>query len=229
MEKKFSVLIYEKEINLNSILKEQFLQLEDYETTLINDQIKLFEVINKEKFDVCILNSNYLKNDLLKFLEIYQGNSNNKNIIIYYDKDEKLLIERTNQLFLLQKPFKLINLIEYVNNLKKIKYNDRSIKYLTKNIEFVPIKKIISNLITQHKEHLTEKETNLLNYLYKRKNVKLSKVDLLANIWGVKEDINTHTLETHIYRLKQKLHKLDPDLSFSLVNQNGLYCLKDNV
>ena len=229
MEKKFSVLIYEKEINLNSILKEQFLQLEDYETTLINDQIKLFEVINKEKFDVCILNSNYLKNDLLKFLEIYQSNSNNKNIIIYYDKDEKLLIERTNQLFLLQKPFKLINLIEYVNNLKKIKYNDRSIKYLTKNIEFVPIKKIISNLITQHKEHLTEKETNLLNYLYKRKNVKLSKVDLLANIWGVKEDINTHTLETHIYRLKQKLHKLDPDLSFSLVNQNGLYCLKDNV
>ena len=40
------------------------------------------------------------------------------------------------------------------------------------------------------------------------------------------EEINTHTLETHIYRLKQKLFKLDTNLSFSLVNKNGLYCLK---
>ena len=39
--------------------------------------------------------------------------------------------------------------------------------------------------------------------------------------------IHTH-LETHIYRLKQKLFKLDTNLSFSLVNKNGLYCLKYN-
>ena len=36
----------------------------------------------------------------------------------------------------------------------------------------------------------------------------------------------THTLETHIYRLKQKLYRLDNNLSFSLINKNGLYYLK---
>ena len=59
-----------------------------------------------------------------------------------------------------------------------------------------------------------------------KKNIEILKKDLLTNIWGVSKEINTHTLETHIYRLKQKLFKLDSNLSFSLVNKNGLYCLK---
>ena len=95
-------------------------------------------------------------------------------------------------------------------------------------IIFYPSKKIVSNLETKHTEHLTEKENNLLTYLYNKKNIEILKKDLLINIWGVSDEINTHTLETHIYRLKQKLNKLDLNLSFSLINKNGLYCLKYN-
>ena len=51
----------------------------------------------------------------------------------------------------------------------------------------------------------------------------MTKNDLLSSIWGVSESINTHTLETHIYRLKKKLQKLDPASSFLLTNNNGLY------
>ena len=54
----------------------------------------------------------------------------------------------------------------------------------------------------------------------------LLKKDLLTSIWGVSNEVNTHTLETHIYRLKLKLNKLESNLSFSLINKNGLYCLK---
>ena len=43
------------------------------------------------------------------------------------------------------------------------------------------------------KEHLTEKETYLLDYLNKNRNINLTKADLLKKIWGVNEDINTHT------------------------------------
>ena len=94
---------------------------------------------------------------------------------------------------------------------------------------FSPSKKIISNIKVKHTEHLTEKENNLLIYFYNNKNIEIPKKDLLTNIWGVSNEINTHTLETHIYRLKQKLSKLDQNLSFSLTNKNGLYCLKYNV
>ena len=96
------------------------------------------------------------------------------------------------------------------------------------HIIFSPSKKIISNLETNKIEHLTEKENNLLIYFFDRKNVEILKKDLLTNIWGVSDEINTHTLETHIYRLKQKLYKLDSNLSFSLINKNGLYLLKYN-
>ena len=97
-----------------------------------------------------------------------------------------------------------------------------------KHIEFLPNKKILVNLTTEVTLHLTEKENSLLNYLYNNKHLKLIKNDLLTNIWGVTEEINTHTLETHIYRLKQKLHKLEPNLSFSLINKNGLYWMEYN-
>ena len=95
-------------------------------------------------------------------------------------------------------------------------------------IEFLPNKKILYNLKTKITLHLTEKENHLLHYLYIKRDSKLTKNDLLTNIWGVTERINTHTLETHLYRLKQKLFKLEPNLSFSLINKNGLYYLEYN-
>ena len=66
----------------------------------------------------------------------------------------------------------------------------------------------------------------LLFYLHSNKNIEITKNDLLNSIWGVSESLNTHTLETHIYRLKQKINKLDPKLSFLLSNQKGLYVMQ---
>ena len=94
------------------------------------------------------------------------------------------------------------------------------------HIVFSPSKKTVSNLKTNNTVHLTEKENNLLNFFYNKKNEEILKKDLLTKIWGFSEKINTHTLETHIYRLKQKLNKIDNDLSLSLKNKNGLYYFK---
>ena len=94
------------------------------------------------------------------------------------------------------------------------------------HIKFLPYEKVLINLKTKNKEHLTEKENKLLFYLHTNKNIEITKNDLLNSIWGVSESLNTHTLETHIYRLKQKINKLDPKLSFLLSNQNGLYVMK---
>jgi len=63
----------------------------------------------------------------------------------------------------------------------------------------------------------------VLFFLYTNRKNQITKNHLLNSIWGFSKNINTHTLETHIYRLKQKLHKLEPKASFLLSNQNGLY------
>ena len=91
------------------------------------------------------------------------------------------------------------------------------------HLKFLPYEKVLINLKTKNKEHLTEKENKLLLYFCSNKNIDLTKNDLLSSIWGVSESINTHTLETHVYRLKQKLYKLEPKSSNLFSNKNGLY------
>ena len=98
--------------------------------------------------------------------------------------------------------------------------------FLLNDLKFLPYEKILINLKTNNKEHLTEKENKLLLYFCSNKNIEIAKNDLLNSIWGVSESVNTHTLETHIYRLKQKLYKLGPSSSFLLSNNNGLYSLQ---
>ena len=68
---------------------------------------------------------------------------------------------------------------------------------------------------------LTDKETLILEYFYKNKNKVLNKELLLLNIWGYKKNITTHTLETHIYRLRKKLSSNHIKSEVILSKNNG--------
>ncbi|MDA9915180.1 winged helix-turn-helix domain-containing protein, partial [Alphaproteobacteria bacterium] len=127
------------------------------------------------------------------------------------------------------KPFKIKTLVNKLERLLDPKTYENSNVLLMNHIRFLPYEKVLINLKTKNKERLTEKENKLLLYLYNNKNIEITKNKLLNSIWGLSEGLNTHTLETHIYRLKQKINKLDPNLSFLLSNQNGLYLMKLKV
>lgn len=224
MEKKSQLLIYEKDEQLNLIFKEQFLTFNKYDINIVTDQTRLFEIVKEIQFYCCILHLNDLDSSVTSFIKNFEKINNHKNIIGYYNKNLENLSSYEDQITLLKKPFRLISLfakLEDINNKK-----NKNEKLLMKNLVFLPIEKIIINMKTSKKEHLTEKETKLLNYLYIKKNTEISKKDLLLDIWGLIEDVNTHTLETHIYRLKQKLNKLNTNLNFSLTNINGFYCMR---
>lgn len=226
LKKEFSILIYEKEKLLNSILYYQISNHNNFKVSVADNNLEMFEVLNKKKFDTCIINLNFLNEDLKKFYDIFEINNNHNNIIGYYENNFENSFFVKDKIFLLKKPFRLISLLNHLDIIKTSDTLDKTNKYLMNHIIFSPSKKIISNIEIGVTEHLTEKENNLLIYFFNKKNIELSKIDLLTNIWGVSKEINTHTLETHIYRLKQKLLKLDSNLSFSLVNKNGLYCMK---
>ena len=72
-----------------------------------------------------------------------------------------------------------------------------------------PTSRRLVNTQTQETESLTEKEVAILEYLYEHKNKAISREDLLKSVWNYSKDITTHTLETHIYRLRQKLQTSD--------------------
>ena len=123
-----------------------------------------------------------MDNDLERFLDTLNIKNTHNNIIGYYKNNFKSLKSNETQLFLLKKPFRLITLLNQLENIKTLNNLENANKTLMSHIIFSPSKKIISNLETKKIEHLTEKENNLLTYLFNRKNVEVLKKDLLTNI-----------------------------------------------
>jgi DNA-binding response OmpR family regulator len=81
-------------------------------------------------------------------------------------------------------------------------------------------------LLTEDKKkvRLTEKETNILKFLYRAQDGVVARDVLLLKVWGYNAGVTTHTLETHIYRLRQKIEP-DPSNARLLVTESGGYRL----
>ena len=88
---------------------------------------------------------------------------------------------------------------------------------------FKPALKILTDE-EEKKIRLTEKETNILKYLYRANDIVVPRDTLLHEVWGYNAGVTTHTLETHIYRLRQKIEP-DPSNARLLVTESGGYRL----
>ncbi|MDP2087037.1 MAG: response regulator transcription factor [Gemmobacter sp.] len=88
---------------------------------------------------------------------------------------------------------------------------------------FKPAQKMLVDA-KEKKVRLTEKETNILKYLYRAGQQVVARDVLLHEVWGYNAGVTTHTLETHIYRLRQKIEP-DPSNARLLVTESGGYKL----
>lgn len=105
-------------------------------------------------------------------------------------------------------------------------YENSSDGYLNFNqYELRPSKKEILNLRNGEVIKLTEKEVAIIKYLYKAKDKIVSKNELLQEVWGYSPEATTHTIETHIYRLRQKVEHEDTSAQIILTSDGG-YQLK---
>jgi DNA-binding response OmpR family regulator len=115
----------------------------------------------------------------------------------------------TMRYLILKKPFRFVTLLAKVRTeISRFKKNNDLI-YRMGPYDFYPIKGLLkpASLINKKKLlsiKLTEKETSILNYLLRSEGGFASRAELLEVIWGYKSGITTHTLETHIYRLREK-------------------------
>lgn len=223
VKEKNTIIIYEKESKLNRILEEQISKLDIYEVYSTTNPKKLLELLEKIKFNALILNLNDLNQELKIIIQNYVL-KHNFNYVLGYCNENSFDIE-TNDITrkILKKPFKIENLLNELVTLLNPKFSEKKEIFITNHLKFLPFQRVLYNLQTDNKEHLTEKENKLFLYIYSNKDVEITKNDLLSEIWGVTEKINTHTLETHIYRLKQKLQKIESNIT--LLNQNGLYTI----
>ena len=117
-------------------------------------------------------------------------------------------------------PISLKKLLELTNiKLIKLKFNQQS-HVIIKGYELDLNSKFLSK--DNLKLKLTEKEIEIILYLNEKKN-KHDVADLQKNIWGYSADMETHTVETHIYRLRKKISDLFKDEKFILSHKNGYF------
>ena len=149
------------------------------------------------------------------------------------DVTNSLIISKTNSKFLLNNniteknfldidglPLSLKKLLELINiRLIKLKFNNQS-KIIIKGYELNLNSKFFSKDNLNLK--LTEKEIEIILYLNNTK-IKHNVADLQKNIWGYSTNLETHTVETHIYRLRKKISDLFKDESFILSHKNGYF------
>ena len=124
----------------------------------------------------------------------------------------------SNQFILDNKPIKIFNLIEKINiKFLKIKFNSQSHLTVKKyTIDLNSREMLIKNI----KLKLTEKEINTIIYL-SNSNKPVDIEELQKMVWSYQSDIETHTVETHIYRLRKKILNTFNDNEFIISKKNG--------
>ena len=140
---------------------------------------------------------------------------NNNNYLII---SKKKFVDIGNQFILKNKPIKIIQLIEKINiEFLKIKFNSQSqVKIKTYTIDLNAREMLIQNI----KLKLTEKEINTIIYL-SNSNKPVDIEELQKMVWSYQSDIETHTVETHIYRLRKKILNTFNDNEFIISKKNG--------
>ena len=189
----------------------------------------LFEIKNNflfemKNFKLKDLNNTDLTNSIIlsKFIHkdylLKNKNIEQKKIIFLLKKNENFnKINNTQYIFY---PFNIYDLVEKINTeLIKQKYNDQSfIKILNYSLDINS--RIISNDSGRLK--LTEREVDIILFLNDHK--KPQKVNILQNqVWKYSSELETHTVETNIYRLRKKIINTFKDDNFILSDENGYF------
>ena len=196
----------------------QNINIIDFETLYnILEEIKInlsFETYNYKNEDEFLNDLNNNNKDITNSIIVL--NSQSKNLINHSKIDLRKILNLTDL------PIEINKLVEKINVLLiKQRYNFQS-KINIKNYILDLNSRNIT--INDNSLKLTEREIDIILFLYDYK--KPQKIDILQNkVWGYSSELETHTVETHIYRLRKKIKDTFKDENFILSHEDG-YLIK---
>ncbi|MCO6418301.1 response regulator transcription factor [Siccirubricoccus sp. KC 17139] len=122
------------------------------------------------------------------------------------------------------KPFRLHELLARVRAQLRVFDNSEDAVFTIGPYMFRPAARLLLEPARNRKVRLTDKESNILKFLYRAGGRPVPRQILLNEVWGYNSAVTTHTLETHIYRLRQKIEP-DPSRARLLLTEGGGYKL----
>ena len=208
------VLIVDDDDYLRKVLVSQLRHegVVDLEEAAKADEV--FDKVGQFKPDLILLDIQLLDGNGIDICTKLRGRGFEKPIIMLTGQQEETDIIKsldTGANDYIAKPMRFGELLARIRvQLRQYKSSD-DVRFTTQNIEFQPANKTLTALDSQRVVVLTEKETMILKKLFRIWPESTSKEMLLSEVWGYQNMVATHTLETHIYRLRQKIARLTDD------------------
>ncbi len=226
MSNKRTILIVDDDTELREALVEQLALHEEFDATAVDSGAKAVQEAKGGQIDLVIMDVGLPDVDGREAVRIMRKNGFKSPIIMLTghdtDSDTILGLESGANDYV-TKPFRFAVLLARIRAQLRQHEASEDAVFTIGPYSFRPSSKV---LLTPKgtKVRLTEKETAILRYLYRAGQKPVSRETLLQEVWGYNSGVTTHTLETHIYRLRQKVEK-DAAAPAILVTEAGGYKL----
>ena len=221
------ILIVDDDVILAQLLSEQLQLHEEFETDAVGTGSEALERTKSDHFDIIILDVGLPDFDGREVCRLMRRNGVKSPIIMLTGADtdaDTILGLDAGANDYVTKPFRLgILLARLRAHIRQHEQSDDAV-FVIGPYTFQPSAKQLLDNETNRKIRLTDKEAAILKYLYRAGRQVISREVLLDEVWGYNANVTTHTLETHVYRLRQKIEQ-DPSNASILVTEPGGYCL----
>lgn len=226
MSNKRSILVVDDDAELADALAEQLALHEEFSPHTVGTAAKALATVRDNRIDLALMDVGLPDMDGREAVRLMRRNGFRSPIIMLTghetDSDAVLGLESGANDYVV-KPFRFAVLLARIRaHLRQYEASEDAI-FMIGPYTFRPSAKLLVSA-TGSKVKLTEKETAILRFLFRADSKVVTRDVLLTEIWGYNAHVTTHTLETHIYRLRQKIEK-DPSNAQILVTEGGGYKL----
>jgi DNA-binding response OmpR family regulator len=221
------ILVIDDDDALRQSLAEQLRLYEEFATVEAATGAEALDRVKREHFDAILLDVGLPDMDGREVCRLMRRNGVSAPIIMLTaattDADTILGLDAGATDYV-AKPFRLNVLLARLRAQLRQYEQSEDATFTIGPYSFRPSTKLLVDPATNRKIRLTEKETAILKFLYRAGDRAVGRDTLLGEVWGYNAGVTTHTLETHVYRLRQKIER-DPSAATILVTEPGGYRL----
>ncbi len=221
-----TILIVDDDDDLRSTLVEQLSLYEEFQVLQEATATKGVHTARNAIIDILIMDVNLPDMDGREAVKLLRKGGFKAPIIMLTGQDtdsDTILGLEAGANDYVTKPFRFAVLLARIRAQLRQHEQSEDATFVVGPYTFKPSQKL---LIDQRggKTRLTEKESAIIKYLYRADQKVITRDVLLEEVWGYNSGVTTHTLETHVYRLRQKIER-DPSNAEILVTESGGYKL----
>ncbi len=221
------ILLVDDDQTLRAALAEQLRLHEEFAVTEADGAARALDLARSQRFDLVLLDVGLPDMDGRELCKALRRAGQKMPVIMLtaaVGEADTILGLDSGANDYVAKPFKLGVLLARIRAQLRAHEQSEDATFVIGPYNFHPAQKLLVHKDTQKKVRLTEKETGILKFLLRSGGQPVGRDVLLDQVWGYNAAVTTHTLETHIYRLRQKIEP-DPSNATLLITELGGYRL----